>query len=88
VFLFCAVLVGVWLAIAAGMRTPPAVRTRLFRVADRLSMDQAGLLGAKLAALSGVVEAAVIAEEGVAMLKVSQQGWDETTAMKLMQGEA
>jgi MFS family permease len=93
VFMFCAVLVGVWLAVAAGMRTPPAVRTRLFRVAERLSSDQAGRLGARLAALAGVVEAAVIAEEGVAMLKVSQTGWDETTAMqlmasmKLMQGE-
>lgn len=88
VFLFCALLIGLWLAVALGMGTPPAVRTRLFRVTGHMSTDQAGLLGSRLAALSGVVEAAVLAEEGVALLKVSQAGWDEATALKLMQGEA
>jgi len=30
-----------------------------------------------LAAVAGVVEAVVLGEEGVAMLKVSIKGWDE-----------
>jgi hypothetical protein len=35
-----------------------------------------------------VKEAAVLADEGMAVLKVAKSGWDEATAMQLIKGEA
>lgn len=86
VFALCAVLMGGWLALALGMRAPPAVKTRMFRV-DGLDAVRAQELRSALTRLAGVVEAAVLADEGVAMLKVKLSGWDEATAMRLLQGE-
>ncbi|NWG38855.1 MAG: MFS transporter [Hydrogenophilaceae bacterium] len=87
VFAFCGVLMLVWLLLALGMRTPPAVRTRMFRV-EGLDEASAALLRKELAALAGVKEAAVLADEGMAVLKVAKSGWDEATAMQLIKGEA
>ncbi len=87
VFLLCAVLMGGWLVLALGMQPPPAVRTRMYRV-ENLNPSRAQALRASLAGISGVVEAAVLADEGVAMLKVKQSGWDEAAAMQLIKGEA
>ena len=39
----------------------------------------------QLQAIDGVYEAGVIAEEQIAILKVAQQGWDEETAVKLIE---
>ena len=86
VFVLCAILMGGWLILALGMRAPPAVKTRMFHV-NSLNPSRAQELRAALAALAGVVEAAVLADEGVAMLKVKQSGWDEAAAMRLLQGE-
>jgi MFS family permease len=85
VFILCAVLMGGWLALALGMQPPPAVRTRMFKV-ESLSPSQAQELRTSLAKLAGVVDAAVLADEGVAMLKVKQSGWDESAAMQLIKG--
>lgn len=87
VFAFCGVLMLVWLLLALGMRTPPAIRTRMFRV-EGLDEARAALLKNELAALSGVREVAVMADEGMAVLKVAKSGWDETAAMQLIKGEA
>jgi MFS family permease len=84
VFLFCVVLMAVWLALSLSMTAPPAIKTRMFRVGT-MPADQAALLKTKLAAVAGVVEAVVLAEEGVAMLKVSLQGWDEAAARILLE---
>jgi predicted MFS family arabinose efflux permease len=86
VFALCAVLMGGWLVLALGMRPPPAVKTRMFHV-ESLNPSRAQELRTALAALAGVVEASVLAEEGVAMLKVKQSGWDEAAAMSLIKGE-
>lgn len=86
VFVLCAVLMGGWLVLALGMQPPPAVKTRMFHL-EALSSSQAQELRAALAALAGVVEVAVLADEGVAMLKVKQSGWDEAAAMRLIKGE-
>ncbi len=87
VFVFCMVLMTVWLLASLTMAAPPAIKTRLFRV-GAMPVDQAALLKAQLAAVAGVVEAVVLAEEGVAMLKVSIQGWDETRARSLLEAVA
>ncbi|MFP5419298.1 MAG: MFS transporter [Gammaproteobacteria bacterium] len=84
VFMFCVVLMTVWLLVSLSMTPPPAIKTRLFRVGVMPS-DQAALLSAQLAGIAGVVEAAVLADEGVAMLKVSIKGWDEAGARSLLE---
>jgi predicted MFS family arabinose efflux permease len=84
VFILCAALMGIWLLLALGMRPPPAVRTRMFHIGS-LNPANAKELRAALAGLAGVVEAAVLVDEGVAMLKVRQSGWDEAAALLLLQ---
>lgn len=83
VFIFCVGLMGAWLLVALSMVPPPAIKTRMFRVGV-MPADRAALLKTQLAGVSGVVEAVVLAEEGVAMLKVSIQGWDEAHARSLL----
>ena len=87
VFLFCVGLMAVWLVASLSMIPPPAIKTRLFHVGE-MPADQAALLKMQLADLAGVVEATVIAEEGVAMLKVSVKGWDEAGARSLLKAAA
>ena len=83
VFMFSSGLILAWLIAAVGMRTPPAVKTRMFHIGE-ISREQAGQLSKRLGSLSGVFEAAVIAEEGVAILKVALHGWDEQSALNLI----
>jgi MFS family permease len=83
VFMFSSGLILAWLIAAAGMRTPPAVKTRMFHVGD-ISREQARQLSKRLGSLAGVFEVAVIAEEGVAILKVALHGWDEQSALNLI----
>lgn len=83
VFIFCVGLMAIWLLASFSMVAPPAIKTRMFRVGT-MPADQAALLKTQLAGVSGVVEVAVLAEEGVAMLKVSVRGWDEPAARRLL----
>jgi hypothetical protein len=84
VFVFCGVLMAMWLLASLSMVTPPAIKTRMFHV-GAMPADQAVLLKAQLADVPGVVEAVVLAEEGVAMLKVSLKGWDEARVRSLLE---
>ncbi|WP_324781209.1 MFS transporter [Thiobacillus sedimenti] len=84
VFMFSVGLMAIWLLASLSMTPPPAIKTRMFRVGT-MPADRAALLKAQLAGVAGVVEVAVLAEEGVAMLKVSLQGWDETAARLLLE---
>jgi MFS family permease len=87
VFAFTAGVCIFWLMLALSMQPPPAVRTRMYHV-DNIDDAKAKALSTSLAALDGVVEAVVIASEGVAYLKVRMGEWDETGARKLIdQGE-
>ncbi|MFO7543475.1 MAG: MFS transporter [Thiobacillus sp.] len=83
VFLFCVIMMAAWLLASLSMKPPPAIKTRMFRV-GAMAEDQAALLKAQLAEVAGVVEVVVLAEEGVAMLKVSIKGWDEAGARNLL----
>ena len=85
-FAFCGALMAGWLLLALGMKTPPAVRTRMYRV-EGLDEARAAELRSELAALPGVREVAVMADEGMAVLKVAKSGWDEAAAMQLIKGE-
>ncbi|HEX5674944.1 MAG TPA: MFS transporter [Azonexus sp.] len=83
VFMFCVAMMAIWLLASLSMKPPPAIKTRMFRIGV-MPADQAALLKAQLAGVAGVVEAVVLAEEGVAMLKVSLSGWDEAGARSLL----
>lgn len=87
VFVFAAGLCFAWLLLALSMQPPPAVRTHLYHV-NEMDAAQASELSSTLAKLDGVVEAVVIADEGVAYLKVRMGEWDEVGARRLLgQGE-
>jgi MFS family permease len=83
VFVFAAGLAAAWLMLAISMQPPPAVRTRLYEV-GAMSEARGKELSKALAHVGGVVEAVVIASEGVAYLKVKMGGWDESGALQLM----
>ncbi|MGQ5522689.1 MFS transporter [Chitinimonas sp. PSY-7] len=83
VHIFCAVLIGIWLIITIGLRPPMPVRTLMYHIDDS-QLGNATHLARQLAQLTGVKEAVVIAEEGVAYLKVLREGWDEAGALALL----
>ncbi|MHB1233039.1 MAG: MFS transporter [Burkholderiales bacterium] len=86
VFIFCSVLIAVWLIFALSMQRPPAVRTRMFHVRE-MDAGRATELSKQLTKLSGVSEALVVGEEGIAILKVDLRGWDEAAVTTLIEGE-
>lgn len=86
VFVFCSVLMGLWLVFAVSMQTPPAVKSKMYHV-EELSAAAAKKLSRSLAKLAGVREAVVLPDEGLVILKVDmQQAFDESEAMRLIAG--
>lgn len=84
VFVFCALLMAIWLVLAAGMSAPRAVKTQLFHLDEGWS-GAASELSAKLRDVEGVVEVVVLPDERVVLLKVSQDGWNEPRARILIE---
>ena len=84
VFVFCSVLMAIWFVLAFSMQAPPAVRGKMYHLMP-ISSEQAGRLAAALRSLRGVREVAVLAEEGVALLKVDMHDWDEQAAGELIE---
>lgn len=87
VFIFAAGLALVWLLLALSMQAPPKIRTRMFHVDGEVDPFRASQLSRELATLAGVAEAIVIAEEGVAYLKVGLGDWDEAGVLRLLHQE-
>ncbi len=85
VFIFAIALLVLWLVVAAGMKAPGAVRTRLYHLPE-LSNGQGMALQQKLAQLPGVREAMVAAGERMACLKVDMHGFDEKTVELIIAG--
>lgn len=83
VFVFCSVLIGIWLLLAASMKSPPAVKSRMFHLPE-MSVAQGQQLANRLLKVQGVREAVVLADEGVALLKVDMNAWDEDAALQLI----
>ena len=79
VFLLGGALALVWLLIAATMRRPSYLTTRLVRVGHRAT-DEAQQLAARLRQVPGVEEVVVAAEEGLAYLKVDSKAFDRSKA--------
>ncbi|MDP1558108.1 MAG: MFS transporter [Nitrosomonas sp.] len=84
-YVFCGLLLVVWLILAATMKAPAAVRSKMYQVREMDSV-QASSLSQRLSALSGVDEALVLANERVAYLKVDMKGFDEAGVVKLLEG--
>jgi predicted MFS family arabinose efflux permease len=83
-YTFCGLLLIVWLIIAITMKAPAAVRSKMYHVQE-MDINQSRELSHQLAALPGVNEALVLANEGVAYLKVDMQGFDEEKVIKLLE---
>lgn len=75
VFAFCGGLCVVWLVVSIGMRNPPPLSTYLLNLGS-VEAPSAEELAAQLLAIPGVAEAAVIAEDGIAYLKVDRKRLD------------
>ena len=75
IFLFAALGALVWWLLAAAMTAPAKLSSYLYKIAA--SPDPAQLTR-QLAGLAGVAEVVVVAEEGVAYLKVDKQVFDES----------
>ncbi|MEY4960603.1 MAG: hypothetical protein RL610_782 [Pseudomonadota bacterium] len=86
-FAFCGILLALWLVLAATMKTPAAVRTKMYHVQE-MDTSRASDLSRELASLSGVHEALVLANERVAYLKVDMRGFNEEGVVQLLEGEA
>ncbi|MDH3414640.1 MAG: MFS transporter, partial [Gammaproteobacteria bacterium] len=71
-FGFCALLGVVWFLMAAGMRNPPPLSTQLLNL-GRVTAAQAEAAAVRLKNVRGVAEAVVVAEDGVAYLKVDRR---------------
>lgn len=73
----------IWLTLAAGMRQPGRYASRLVNL-DSPSAAAAGDLAERLRNVPGVVEAVVVADEGVAYLKVDRDRLDDGALDEIM----
>ena len=79
VFALTAVLGLLWLLAAATMRKPSYLTTKLVRIGETAAADPQSL-AAKLLKVPGVTEAVIVAEEGLAYLKVDSKLYDARLA--------
>jgi MFS family permease len=76
VFIFCGVMMLLWLIFAYSMQVPPAVKTKMYSIdetASELNSDQVQTLKSQLTNLAGVVEAVVLPQERTIILKVDSK---------------
>ena len=78
IFLFAALGALVWWLLATAMTPPAKLASYIYKMGGTAPVD-AGQLTRQLAGLPGVTEAVVVAEEGVAYLKVDKKVFDEST---------
>ncbi len=72
VFLFCAVLMTIWLLLALGMQAPPSVKTKMFHI-QGYNDAQAAKLAQDVRAMEGVYEVVAIPSETMLMVKLENQ---------------
>ena len=81
IFWFNSVLVVMWLVLASTMRTPQHFASRIVNVGTQSKLS-AQALAEELSRITGVVEATVIAEDGVAYLKIEREVLDMDSLKK------
>ncbi|MDH5518669.1 MAG: MFS transporter [Gammaproteobacteria bacterium] len=79
-FSICLVLVLLWFILALTMKSPRYVSTYLLNIGQIEQQDISHMI-AKLVRIRGVAEASIIAEEGVAYLKVDLKALDMDTLL-------
>lgn len=83
VFLFCAAAAVLWIAAAWGMAPPRAVSSLLIHIGE-LGEEEAEYLAQRLRGIPGIAEAMVVAEDGVAYLKVERDKLDRMALNDLL----
>jgi len=83
VFEVGAVLIALWLYLAAGMKSPPAVKNLMFHI-TALSAAEALQLEKQLNGVPGVTEATIIPGENTAYIKVDRRHVDEAALRALL----
>ena len=84
VFVFCSVLMAMWLIAPLSMKTPPAVKSKMYHL-EEMTKAAAKNLSTRLGAVAGVREAVVLPDEGLVILKVDmQQRYDEAEVLRLI----
>jgi MFS family permease len=76
VFSVCAGLCVLWLLVCGGMRNPRALSTHLLNLGE-VSEQMTDDLAARLLSIAGVAEAVVVADDGIAYLKVDRKHLDQ-----------
>jgi MFS family permease len=79
VFIFCSVLMAIWLISAFGMKTPPSVKTKMYHV-EALGEKKAATLKQTVENMDGVEEVAVLAQESTLIVKINNQQTVEAQA--------
>ena len=77
-FISMALIAALWWVFARGMQNPHGFTTQLVRV-GKIDQQLAGQLAEKYATLAGVREAVVVAEEGIAYLRVDKNSFDQAS---------
>ena len=77
IFLFAALGALVWWLLATAMKPPAKLGSYIYKIAATAPADTEQLTR-QLAGLAGVAEVVVVAEEGVAYLKVDKKAFDES----------
>jgi len=90
VFIFCSVMMLIWLILAYSMQAPAAVRTKMYTMSDStqaMTAEATHQLKTALMNLGGVIEAAVLPLERTVILKVDKMhNWDESQVLNLLRG--
>lgn len=90
VFIFCGVMMFLWLLLASSMQAPLAVRTKMYTMdetADQMSAKRANEVKGELMKLAGVIEAAVLPQERTVILKLDKSyDWDDAQVYQLLRG--
>lgn len=84
VFLFCAVVAVIWLLLALRMKAPRYLSSLLVNVGVLPGAEEASSLTSRLLGVPGVEEAVVIADDGVAYLKVEKEKLDRDMLQHLL----
>jgi MFS family permease len=88
VFIFCSIMMFLWLVLAYSMQAPLAVKTKMYSMDETgsdITNDTADLIRAKLASMAGVIEAVVLPQERTVILKIDKSHhWDEAQLEKLV----
>ena len=85
VFVFGMALIALWLVVAWGMLVPGKLASRTLKLGLVGDVDE---LREKLERLRGVREAVIKPEQGIAVLTVQVEIWDEQSVVKLIGGQA